>query len=51
MSTTEKLMAELREALPMTRELMLADIAKTYGPGFADALRKQIEREAGGRTK
>ena len=47
MSNAEQLLSQLRsrKTEPMMLRLMLADIAKVYGEGFADALRRQIERE------
>lgn len=49
MSSSEALLKQLRDRAgePMIQRLMLADIAKTYGDGFAETLRKQLERQQG----
>lgn len=44
-------MSQLRDAEPMTQRLMLADIAKLYGDGFAETLRKQLAAEIEARRK
>jgi hypothetical protein len=44
-STIEKLLDELRDALPLSREFRLADIEKTYGSGFARVLRQKLDAE------
>ena len=50
-SKFEKLLKDLRKAEPTTRQLMLADIARDYGDGFAETLRKQVAADIERRRK
>lgn len=53
MSTPEKLLTDLRSrsAEPMIQRMMLADVEKDYGKGFADRLREQLAAEIEKRRK
>jgi hypothetical protein len=53
MSTPEKLLSDLRgrSSEPIIQRLMLADVERDYGKGFADTLRKKLDAEIEKRRK
>lgn len=53
MSTPEKLLADLRgrKDEPMIQRMMLAEVERNYGKGFADVLRKKLDAEIEARRK
>ena len=40
-----ELLAQLKDAHPQTRWLILDRVARDYGDGFAAVLKKQVERD------
>lgn len=50
---SEKLLNDLRarKTEPMTQRMMLAEVERDYGKGFADVLRKKLDAEIEVRRK